>query len=47
MIIKKNIYFSINNGNAICKKGNCNNSSKIYEDFEKNYIEKYLKTTTC
>lgn len=40
---QKAINFEIVNNNVNCIKGNCENAEKIYEEFYKNYVEKYLK----
>ena len=40
---QKAINFEIVDNNVNCIKGNCENAEKIYEEFYKNYVEKYLK----
>lgn len=41
--LKKEINFEIINNNINCLKGNCKSANKVYDNFYKNYVEKYLK----
>ena len=41
--LKNEINFEIINNNINCLKGNCKSANKVYENFYKNYVEKYLK----
>ncbi len=40
---QKAIDFEIVNNHVNCLEGNCENANTIYENFYKNYVEKYLK----
>jgi len=40
---QKEINFEMVNNKVNCIKGNCENAKKIYENFYKNYVEKYIK----
>ena len=40
---EENILFVLSNNKVTCEMGNCDIYVEIYEIFEKNYIEKYLK----